>query len=302
MDYAEAREAFFQPRAADAAPAGTDQWDLPGRALRHVLEPIATITFWSEPAYQAYEALGLDFLTGYVWSRCCPLGEPVGEVVAAAFGVFDPDAIAGLYDAARQSCGLSEIRAARQSAARDALQVTIPDDAGVTDTVSALRRGIAVIDTTGRALSAGLSSLDWPDGDRAQLWHAATVLREFRGDFHLAACLAAGLTGLEANILTERRVGWDPLSYTGSRAWSAEGMAAATDRLTDRGLLDGDGLSAAGRRLRDEVEQATERQVTPVLDAIGGELGDVLSNCGRWSQQIIDRGWFPPDAYKRAAG
>ena len=79
-------------------------------------------------------------------------------------------------------------------------------------------------------------------------------------------------------------------------------MDAATAGLTERGLLDGDGLSDAGRGLRAEIEQATERQVAPVLDAIGDDLDAIVKQCTAWSQQILDLGWFPPDAYKRAAG
>ena len=302
MDYAEAKDAFFQPRSADAAPAGSDAWDLPGRALRHAIEPIATIHYWSEPAYDAYAALGLDFLTGYVWSRSCVLGEPEGSVVAAAFGAFDPGAIAGLYAAGRAACPLADVRAARAQGARRALEATLPDTDGMAEVTAALRRGVETIDVTGRGLSAGLVGLPWPDDDRAQLWHASTTLREFRGDCHLAACATSGIGGLEANILTERMVGWAPLSYTGSRAWSPDAMEAATRRLTDRGLLEGDGLSATGRELRDDIEQVTERQLAPVLEAIGNDLGEVVDRCEGWSKQILDRGWFPPDAYKRASG
>ena len=79
MDYAEARAAFFQPRAVDAPPPRVGHWaDTPARRLRDAIEPIATICFWSEPAYKAYEHRGLDFLQGYVWGRTCVLGEPDG--------------------------------------------------------------------------------------------------------------------------------------------------------------------------------------------------------------------------------
>jgi len=83
MDYAEVREAFFQLRDTAAPEPGTSVWQSPARRLRDAIEPIATICYWSEPAYDAYATLGLDFLQGYVWSRGCVLGEPDGGVVAA---------------------------------------------------------------------------------------------------------------------------------------------------------------------------------------------------------------------------
>ena len=190
-------------------------------------------------------------------------------MVAAAFGAFDPAAVAGLYAAGRAACSLADIREARERGARKALEATIPDTDGVAEVVAALHRGAAAVDITGRSLSAGLSALPWPDDERLQLWNACILLREYRGDCHMAACITVGLGGLEANILTERRVGWAPLAYTGTRAWSPEAMEQATARLTERGLLAGDGLSEDGRRLRDEIEEVTERQVAPVLEAIG---------------------------------
>src|SRR4029077_13962513 len=96
------------------------------------------------PAYDAYAALGLDFLQGCVWSRGCVLGEPDGGVVAAAFGVFEPGLIVQLYDAARAAAalaerglmgklydaaraaaGLDDIRAAREAGAVTALRTVL---------------------------------------------------------------------------------------------------------------------------------------------------------------------------------
>ena len=113
MDYAEARAAFFQPRPDDAAPPGTVGWRSPARALRDAIEPIATICFWAEPAYDAYAAAGLDFLQGYVWGRASVLGEPEATVAASAFGVFEPGLVASLYHAGRATCSLEQVRAAK---------------------------------------------------------------------------------------------------------------------------------------------------------------------------------------------
>jgi hypothetical protein len=119
MDYAEARAAFFQARPTDAPSPGSAAWQSPARRLRDAIEPIATICFWSEPAYDRYASLGLDFLTGYVWSRASVLGEPEATVVAAAFGVFEPGLVATLYDTARKTAGLDDIRAAKQDMITD---------------------------------------------------------------------------------------------------------------------------------------------------------------------------------------
>ena len=299
MDYSEAREAFFAPRP-DAGPPVA--WQSPARRLREALEPLATVSFWAEPAYDAYAALGLDFLTGYVWSRSSVLGLAEPAVVAATFGVFEPAAVAGLLTSARERCSLEQIRAAREHGAVTALREVLPDDDELGATTALLRSAAARADVVGRPLFAGALAQPVPQDPHADLWHTATVLRECRGDSHLAACVAAGLTGLEANLLTELWVGYDPQAYTGTRAWSPEAMADAQTALRSRGLVDTDGLTATGRLLRDQVEEQTDVAMAPVLHALGGDLDPVVDRCTRWSQAVIDRGWFPPDPYKRAAG
>lgn len=301
MDYSEAHAAFFQPRAASDPPPGSLDWTSPARALRDAIEPIATICFWSKPVYDEYAAVGLDFLGGYVWGRSCVLGEPEGTVVAAAFGVFEPGLIVGLYDASRKICPVAKVRAAKERGAVAALrQVLGGEDIGPVAAV--LRRAAEAADPTGRALHAGLASMPWPTDPYGQLWHAASILREHRGDGHLAVLVAEGLDGLEANILTEARVGWSPGAYTGSRAWTPEAMDAATRRLIGRGLLADGALTATGRAQRDEIELRTDRSVDRAVAAAGPELSAAIDQLNHWSQQIIDAGWFPPDPYKRASG
>jgi hypothetical protein len=302
MDYAEARAAFFQPRPADSAPPRTSGWQAPARALRDAIEPIATICYWAEPAYDAYAARGLDFLEGYVWGRASALGEPEATVAASAFGVFEPGLVATLYDSGRAACSLPDVRAAKESGAVTALREVLGMPDGLDVAVEGLRRGAAAADSTGRAFHAGLTALPWPDDPLGRLWHACTILREHRGDSHLAACVACGLTGLEANLLTELRVGWDPQTYTASRGWSPEARDAATAVLTARGLVAGGTLTEEGTALRDGIEETTDRLLGPVVAAIGDDLPGLLKVLDGWAQQIVDHGWFPPDPYKRASG
>jgi hypothetical protein len=302
MDYAEARAAFFQPRLAEAPPPGTAASRTPGRALRDAIEPIATVCFWAEPAYEQYARNGLDFLGGYVWGRSCVLGEPEGTVVASAFGVFEPGLVVSLYDAARAACGLAEVRAAKEAGAVVSLRQVLGEPAGLGEAVAQLRRAVDATDPYGRTMHAGLTALPWPEDPLGQLWHACTILREHRGDGHLAACVTAGLNGLEANLLTELLVGWEPFAYTASRGWSPEAMQAGMAALEARGLVAGGALSDEGRRLRSELEATTDRSVQPVIDALGDDLPALVETLDGWSQQIIEKGWFPPDPYKRASG
>jgi hypothetical protein len=300
MDYAAARDAFFQPRdGAVAAPAGS-----PARALRDAIEPIAMVCYWGEPANAAYAGLGLDFLSGYVWGRASTLGHADAAVAAAAFGVFEPGLVADVHAAGCAAADLGRIRAAREAGSVAALEAALSgvDTAEVSAVVARLRAALDAGDVMGRPLFAGSRALPWPEHPLGALWHATTLLREYRGDGHLGACVAAGLSGLEANIVTELRVGFEPLSYTGTRGWSPEAMAAATAGLEQRGLVAGGALTAEGAALREEIEVATDRSVAPVVDALDPDLPALTATLDGWSQRVVDAGWFPPDPYKRAAG
>jgi hypothetical protein len=302
MDYREAREAFFAPRDGAIAQLG---WASPARRLRDAIEPLATVSFWSEPAYDAYAALGLDFLTGYVFSRASVLGEPDPAVVASAFGVFDPDAVAALYTAGREACSLADVRAARLDGATAALHGALGDleeSSELADTVAALRSALESAPALGRPLFAGLAALPWPENLLARLWHACSMLREHRGDAHLAALVVAGLDGLQANLLTELWVGWEPQSYASTRAWSPEAMSAAAGALGTRGLSSDGALTDDGRVLREDVERATDAAEASLLAVLGPELDDLIERLDGWSQRVVDLGWFPPDPLKRASG
>ncbi len=290
--------AFFAPNPGQQETG----WDSPARRLRDAVEPLAAVSFWAKPVYDRYAALGLDFLTGYVWSRSSVLGEAEPSVVAATFGVFEPGAVAGLLGAARDACSLADVRKASEEGAAEALREIVGNDPALDGTLSVLVAASTCADLAGRPLYAGALGQPFPQDPYAGLWHAATLIRECRGDSHLGACVAAGLTGLQANLLTELWVGYPPLAYAGTRAWTSEAMAAAQEQLRDRGLLDGDRLSEAGRTLRCRVEEATDRAMEPVVAALGDRLDEVVARCDAWGAALVDRGWFPPDAHKRAAG
>ncbi|MEJ2889139.1 SCO6745 family protein [Actinomycetospora aeridis] len=302
MDFDEARSVFCRPRTGPVAadPGATT----PARRLRDAIEPLAMVTVWSDPAADESAAAGLDFLGGYVGGRASALGDVPGTVVAAAFAVFEPGLVGGLWDQARTSCPVADLAAMRERAGAAALRSVLDDvdEAGIDAVAATLRAALAPADLMGRPLVAGMTARQWPQDVHGRLWHATTLVREHRGDSHVAACVAAGLDGIEANILTELRVGFALLEYTATRGWPQEAMDAAIARLRGRGLLDGEALSAAGRRARDGIEEATDAAQQPLVDALGADLDGLVDTLGTWSEAVVARGWFPPDPYKRAAG
>ena len=128
------------------------------------------------------------------------------------------------------------------------------------------------------------------------------MIREHRGDSHVAACVAAGLDPIAMSILTELWVGYPLGEYSGSRGWPPEALAACADRLRADGMLDGDQLSAEGRALRDRIEDATDTAQAQLVARLGDDVEGLLVDLNRWSARCVEAGAFPPNAYKRAAG
>ena len=301
MDYSQAQAVFLGPppegRPAPRVP------DTAARRLRDAAEPIATIHFWSEHTNAALAELGLDFLTGYVWSRSAPLGRPSPHAVAAVMGAFEPGLIVGLCEQAQAAAARDDVLRAREQATVEHLGELLAGEQ-VEDAAAALRRAVdaLAVDLAGRPLFAGLVGMPWPDSPLGRLWHAACTLREYRGDVHQAASIAAGISGVQMNLLTEYWVGWEPTTFAGTRGWSPEAMAAADADLGARGLVADGALTDDGRRLRDAIERQTDDAMAPALAAVGDDLDGLVERLDGWSEKIIAGGAAPQDPYKRVSG
>jgi len=135
-----------------------------------------------------------------------------------------------------------------------------------------------------------------------RLWWACDLVREHRGDSHVAAAAAAGVGPIEMNILTELWLGLPLLSYTSTRSWSTESMASSVSALQARGWVADDALTPAGRSVRAEIESRTDLQEQSLVENLGQPHGEVCSRLNAWGDLCIAAGQFPPDVLKRAAG
>lgn len=300
MEYDDVIAAFFEPSAegAEAAPCRN-----PSRArrLRDAIEPIAMHSVWSRSTNEAQARLGLDFMTGYVMGRASLLGRPADGVVTAAFAVFEPALIQGVYEYGRTVSERDELWAVRTEATTTSLNHTLTgiDVSGV---AGIMRHAVTSAPMAGRPLFAGLVAQPWPDDPVGQLWRACELAREHRGDSHVAVCVANELDPVEMNILTELWVGMPLGAYTATRGWSPEDISAAVANLSARGWLDGERLSPDGLAFRTAIEDATDRLEMPIIDALGDGFDDLVSSLDAWSQLCIAAKAFPPDVFKRAAG
>jgi len=301
MDYDLIASLFLTPPAEPPVPPVLPQ--TPARRLRDALEPLATHGWWCRPVNERLAELGLDFMTGYVWGRAAALGEPAPAVVVATFAVFEPGFLSATYVQARAAAKRDDVLRARLEGTVESLAAVlgdVADEAG--EVADRLAAALARLDGAGRPLFSGLRELAWPADPLGRLWRAAELVREHRGDGHVASCVAAGLDPVTMNVLTELWLGMASGSYLATRGYGPDALAASLAGLEARGWVRSGALTAEGRAARGAIEEATDQTQADLVAGLGEDLEGVVARVSLWSQRLVDAGAFPPDPYKRAAG
>jgi hypothetical protein len=274
--------------------------------LQRAMEPYQSMVYMVPEGAAEYEAIGLDAgRMGYFASRSAPMGAVGAATVAAAFYSFSPDLVAQFIPRAWTLASTEEIIAARWRVADTALRRLLGDGISspeVQEAAVLIERAAGGLSVSGRPLFAGHTELEWPDEPHLRLWLGASLLREYRGDGHIAALTAAELSGIEAHITfiaTGRS--FTPATGQGSRGWTDEQWAGGIGGLRRRGLLaDGPelALTPAGAQLRDGVETETNRLAMAPWRQLGEEGTETLRRLvAGLSWRIVDAGTFDPRAF-----
>lgn len=275
------------------------------RKTWRTLEPLHGFVYFAPETKEAYTAVGLvGGRMGYFASRAAPMGAVPAEVVVATFFNFAPSVVAKSIPEAWKLATPAAVLEARLNVVDSALRRGLGDDSltspAMLEAAQLARRAAesATERPQGRPLFAGHAALPWPDDPHLQLWHAQSLLREFRGDAHVALLVAAGLSGCEA-LVVHGASGEVPLELLRlTRGWSEEDWAAAVDSVRSRGWLEpGDELTLndAGRAARQEIEDRTD-QLSAVAYAPLGEDGcERLREVARpLSKLVVSSGLLDP--------
>jgi hypothetical protein len=234
------------------------------------LEPVHAVTYFAPEARAALDGLGYKgFWMGYFAARSAPFGVVPTSVVTAAFYNFAPQRVAKALPAAWEVAPPPDALRARQESAVAALRrygVGDGDDLQTAADLAAKAARDAPLD--GRTLFAANAAQPWPDDPLATLWHATTLLREQRGDGHVAVLTALGISGRECNVLHAAAGRVPKEMIMRSRDYDDEQWRFHQQRLARRGLLDGDELTDEGRALKQRIEDETDRLALRVLDAL----------------------------------
>jgi hypothetical protein len=233
-------------------------------------EPVHAVTYFAPEARTALDGLGFrGFWMGDFAARSAPFGVVPTEVVTAAFYNFTPERVAKALPAAWDIASPSDALHVRQDSAVAALRRCGVTDGDAGAAVELAEKAVRSAPLDGRPLFAANVALDWPDEPVARLWHAVTLLREQRGDGHVAVLATHGVSGRESNVLHAAAGKVPREMIMRSRDYDAEQWDRYRQRLARRGLLDGDGaLTDAGRDLKQRIEETTDRLALSVLDAL----------------------------------
>jgi len=298
-----------------------DQQQLSARArsLGSVLEPVIGQVYFSPECHANYAALGFDRSAAdaggvalpdgpaYFTSRGSVMGQVPGELVAAAFAVFNPEIVVPCVQLGWSRTDAATICAARDDGAIAQLRRILGDEPeGIARVNELLAHAVAPLRPEGRPLFAGVLSQTMPDSSLGQVWRRGDMLREFRGDSHTAAWISAGFDATEIGLMSELYWGLPMRSYSRTRAWTDAQFDAAHARLQGRGLLDDTGFTPEGRAAREQIEVRTDEQMRPTLEALGDDIDELVALMTPWGAAVRNgKGYLssgPHDLADKASG
>ena len=292
---------------------------VPTEAVRHArqawsaLEVLHVVGYFAPEPREQYQALGLRPSLAYFAARSAAMGPVPPQVTAALFYVFSPDLVAAALPAAWATAAPARVLEARHagvSATLHRLLDEVAEPAEVEEAAELALTACAGLSGAGRPLFAAHSALPVPADPLMRLWHAATLLREHRGDGHVAALVHSGLDPLEALVTGGAVTGWTPFLRT-TRGWTPEQWQVTEERLVERGLLAPPGaddeqgpaqhvLTEAGLQLRAAVEAQTDLAALEGWTHLG-EIGTarLVTLVRPWRDAVLGSGVLPPELLRR---
>ena len=274
--------------------------------LSRALDKLHSTIYFAPESNDKFSELGLENQRmQYFASRSAPMGAVGAKVVAATFYNFNPDLVAKSIPAAWEIASPTDVTRVRYDIV-DAVVRRILGDERIRSpefahSVALVRRTAeAIPDADGRPLYAGHAELDWPDTSHGQLWHAITLLREYRGDGHIAALVGHGLNGAEALVThVATGTGFAPEFGRKLRGWSEEQRDETVSALRARDLLDDAGaLTSAGNELRTTVEDLTDELAYAPWRTVPDDDVQELVTLGEAIRDAVrDAGAIPTNAF-----
>jgi hypothetical protein len=278
----------------------------PGAIARahRAVEPLHSHMYFAPEHDATFSALGLrPGRMSYFAGRAAPMGAVGAGVVTATFYNFSPSLVAHMIPRAWTLAAPEQVVEARWEVARATLTRLLGqeaiDSAEFAELAGLLREACDALTPEGRPLYAGHADLGWPGDPLLDLWHAATLLREHRGDGHITALLHGDLNGLEALITyTATGRGFTLPAAKATRGWSDAEWETETAALVERGLMDGSGLTAEGKDLRARIEAETDVLSADPWLLLGPDRTARVIELGKgFARLLVAGGAFPKEIF-----
>lgn len=270
------------------------------RRLWKLLEPIHAVGYFSpEPVTLLKEAGYRGYWMGYFAARSAPLGAVPAEVVHAVFYNFAFSHVSRALPDAWGFAPPEAAHAARQTGAVAALRRhlgPLADSDEVARAADLASRAALAAPPEGRALYAALRSLPVAEDPLTVLWDAATLLREHRGDGHVASLLAAGIGGRESHVFHALATGASPSVYATSRNIHESEWTSLVASLRSRGLVtdDGDALTDAGLETKSRIESQTDALAATAYATLApAEVDELISLLLPLTKAVVASGEIP---------
>jgi hypothetical protein len=228
------------------------------------------VVYFAPEVRQALDGLGYrGYWMGYFAARSAPLGQVPPEVVTAMFYNFSPARVAKALPSAWTVAPPAEALRVRAESSGAALRRYGLTDSQVATAAELMAKATKQIPVAGRPLFAANSALPWPSEPVETLWQAATLLREHRGDGHIAALVAAGISGRDSNVLHCAAGGVPAEFIRRSRDYDDDEWQRCCASLADAGYIDaGLTLTVAGSHLKEHIETVTNTAALSALDGL----------------------------------
>ena len=243
------------------------------RKCYRTLEPLHAFIYFSPQAFARYADAGLkDAWMYYFAPRSAAFGPVGADVVTATFYNFAPSVVEHAIPEAWTLASPERILDARHAAVDEALTPVLAQHAdAAAEADEILADAVSDLEAGGRPLYAAHAGLPTPEAAALRLWHRITLLREWRGDGHVAVLTAEGVDPCEVlHIAGASGASLSMLKAT--RGWSDEEWDAARARLVENGVLTAEGeLTEAGAAHRQHVEDRTDALAAAPWLRIGPE-------------------------------
>ncbi|MFG2562299.1 hypothetical protein [Streptomyces sp. NPDC048496] len=274
-----------------------------GRRCHNAINPLHSTVYFSPDLGKELGELGIhDSNAAYFVARAAALGAVGPGTVTATFYNFNHELVArhlpAVWSVASPQAVLDARLRAADTTLRRLLGPEIIESPELAEAAELALRAAEACTRHARPLYAAHADLPVPGQPHLAYWHAGTLLREHRGDGHLAALLAAGLDPVEALVShTATGKGMSPRWVLATRGWRRTDWEDAAERLCGRGLLDGEGeLTEAGVALRAELEDTTDRMDLAPYEHLGAEGVERLTELARgFLLTAASAGAFPAD-------